>query len=106
LAIAKRLTQLGYKSRQGKNFRAKQVKRMVREYESVYSHNGNKKAKQIKGFTVGISNMLLQSAPTIYLPQKIGKKGKLTRNKFLKGLCPIISVKRLLLDKRATVPPR
>jgi len=54
-AIAKRLTQLGYRTRQGKNFRAEQVKRIVREYEPVYSHNGSKKAKQIKEFILSIA---------------------------------------------------
>ena len=53
--IVKRLTELGYQTRQGKSFRSQQVKRIIKDYESVYSHNGSKQAEKIKEFIFSIA---------------------------------------------------
>lgn len=52
--IAKRLTELRYKTRQGKDFKAQQIKRIIKEYEPVYSRNGNK-AREIRKFILSIA---------------------------------------------------
>lgn len=52
--IARRLTELGYKTRQGKDFKAQQIKRIIKEYEPVYSRNGNK-AGEIRKFILSIA---------------------------------------------------
>lgn len=53
-SVAKRLTELGYRTRQGKYFEPQQIKRIVREYEPVYSHNG-KRAEKIRKFILSIA---------------------------------------------------
>ena len=52
--IVKQLTELRYQTRQGKNFRSQQVKRIIKDYEPVYSHNGSRKAQEIKEFILSI----------------------------------------------------
>ena len=53
--IVKRLTELEYQTRQGKNFKPQQVKRIIKDYEPVYSHNGSRKAGEIKKFIFSIA---------------------------------------------------
>lgn len=53
--IVKKLTQLGYKTRQEKNFNSQQVKRIIKDYRPVYSHNGSKQAGKIKEFILSIA---------------------------------------------------
>jgi len=54
--VVKRLIELGYKARGGKNFRAEQVKRIIKDYEPVYySHNGSKMAAEIKKFVLSVA---------------------------------------------------
>ena len=53
--IVKRLTELGYQTRQGKNFRSQQVKRIIKDYEPVYSCDGSKQAEKIKEFIFSIA---------------------------------------------------
>lgn len=53
--IVKRLTELGYQTRQGKSFRSQQVKRIIKDYEPVYSSDGSKQAEKIKEFIFSIA---------------------------------------------------
>lgn len=53
--IVKRLTELGYQTRQGKSFRPQQVKRIIKDYEPVYSSDGQKQAEKIKEFIFSIA---------------------------------------------------
>lgn len=54
--VVKRLTELGYKTRRGKSFRAEQVKRIIKDYEPVYiTQNGSNIAEQIKEFVLSIA---------------------------------------------------
>jgi len=53
--VVKRLTELGYQTRQGKSFRSQQVKRIIKDYERVYSSDGSKQAEKIKEFIFSIA---------------------------------------------------
>jgi len=52
--IAKRLTELGYETREARNFEPQQVKRIIKDYKPVYSRNGNK-AREIRKFILSIA---------------------------------------------------
>lgn len=54
-SIVKRLAELGYQTRQGKSFRSQQVKRIIKDYEPVYSCDGSKAAEKIKEFIFSIA---------------------------------------------------
>lgn len=53
-AIARELTKLGYKTRRNKEFSALQVRRIIRNYQPVYNHNG-RKAKEIRKFILSVA---------------------------------------------------
>ena len=53
--IVKRLAELGYQTRQEKSFRSQQVKRIIKDYEPVYSRDGSKAAEKIKEFIFSIA---------------------------------------------------
>jgi len=54
--VVKRLIELGHKTRERKDFIAKQVSRIIKDYEPVYcSHNGSELATNIKAFVLRIA---------------------------------------------------
>jgi len=53
-AIARKLTKLDYKTRRSKEFSALQVRRIIRDYQPVYNHNG-RKAREIRKFILSVA---------------------------------------------------
>lgn len=53
-AIARKLTKLNYKTRRSKEFSALQVRRIIKDYQPVYNHNG-RKAREIRKFILAVA---------------------------------------------------